>query len=228
MIKSETQLYEPVKKYFEGLGYKIDAEVRGCDLTAVKEDIVIVAELKRSFNITLVYQLMDRKKYTPYVYAVIPRPKSLRNKEHRSRVRLLNYLGIGLIIVSPSTKRVDILVKPKINDLFRARYKQYIKKEINNRHTDFNIGGSNRKKIVTAHRESVIAALCYIEKYGTIKTRDCRDNIKYVLQKNHYKWFERVSKGVYTMNEAGKRALENQDFKDVVEFYRNEVELCLK
>lgn len=228
MIKNETELYKPVKKYFEDLGYKVDAEVKSCDLTAVKDDIVIVAELKKSFNITLLYQLIDRKKYTPYVYAVIPRPRSLRNKEHRNRVRLLNYLGIGLMVVAPSTKRVDVLVQPKINELFKTRYKKYIKKEIDARHTDLNVGGSTRRKIVTAHRESVIAALCYIEKYGTIKTRECKDNIKYVLQTNHYKWFERVSTGVYTINEAGRKALENEDFKDVIEFYRNEVELCLK
>ncbi len=228
MIKSETDLYKPVKKYFENFGYKVDAEVRDCDLTAVKDDIIIVAELKKSFNITLLYQLIDRKKYTPYVYAVIPRPKSLRNKEHRSRVRLLNYLGIGLIVVAASTKRVDVLVEPKINELFKSRYKNNIKKEIGGRHTDFNIGGCARRKIVTAHRESVIAALCYIEKYGIIKTRECKDNIKYVLQKNHYGWFERVSKGVYTMNDAGRKALEDKDFIDVIEFYRNEVELCLK
>ncbi len=228
MIKNETELYSPVKKYFENLGYKVDAEVKGCDLTAVKDNIVIVAELKKSFNITLLYQLMDRKKYTPYVYAVIPRPRSFRNKEHRNRVRLLNYLGMGLIVVAETTKRVDVLVEPKVNDLFKTRYKNYIKKELDARHTELNIGGSTKRKIVTAHKESVIAALCYIEKNGTIKTRECKDNIKYVLQTNHYKWFERVDRGIYTMTKAGRLALENPDFKDIVEFYRNEVELCLK
>lgn len=228
MIKSETELYKPVKKYFEKLGYTVNAEVKDCDLTAVKDDIVIIAELKKSFNMTLLYQLMDRKKYTPFVYAVIPRPKSLRNAEHRHRVRLLSILGIGLIVVSETTKIADELVKPKVTEFFTPRYKRYLLKEIEQRHTDLNIGGQNRRKIVTAHRESVIAALCYIEKYGTIKTKDVKQNIKNVLQINHYRYFQRVERGVYTITELGRKALENKEFSDVIEFYRKGAELCLK
>ena len=228
MIKSETDLYLPVKYFFEDRGFSVNAEVKDCDITAVKDDVVVVAELKKSFNITLLYQLMDRKKYTPYVYAVIPRPKNLRNKEHRQRVRLLHILGIGLIVVSPTMKVAEVLVEPRLTEFFVPRYKRYILKEIENRHTNINIGGSTHKKIITAHKESVIAALCYIEKYGTINTKVCRDNIKQVLQINHYRFFERVKRGVYTYNKAGQKFLERKDLKEVVDFYRKEVNLCLK
>ena len=51
----ETDLYEPVKKLLEGMGFSVYSEVKGCDLMAVKEEKTIIAELKKSFNITLVY-----------------------------------------------------------------------------------------------------------------------------------------------------------------------------
>lgn len=228
MIKNETDLYNPVKKYFEQKGFEVHGEVNSCDLTAAKEDLIIICELKKSFNITLLYQLMDRKKYTPFVYAVIPRPNNLRNNEHRKRVRLLVILGIGLITVAPSTRQVDVLVEPKATEFFVPRYKIHLLRELAARHTDLNIGGQTRKKIVTAHRESLIAALCYIEKYGTINTREVKDNIKAILQRNHYNFFERVSIGVYTWNVSGQKYLKNCEFKDVVEFYRKEADLCLK
>lgn len=59
----ETDLYEPVKKLFEGMGFSVYSEVKDCDLMAVKEEKTIIAELKKSFNITLVYQLLDRQSF---------------------------------------------------------------------------------------------------------------------------------------------------------------------
>ena len=79
MIKNETDLYLPVQRFFSELGFKVDAEVRDCDIVASKDDIVVICELKRGFTIELVYQLVNRKKMTPYVYAVIPRPKNMRS-----------------------------------------------------------------------------------------------------------------------------------------------------
>ena len=81
---------------------------------------------------------------------------------------------------------------------------------------------------MTAHKESLIAALCYIEKYGKIETRKCKDNIRAVVQRNHYNYFTRLDKGIYSATKAGLRVLEDKDYKDIVDFYRNEVELCLK
>lgn len=166
---------------------------------------------------------------TPYVYAVIPRPKNMRSRAFTKKLDILRALDCGLLVVLNSTKRVDLVLEPRGEDTSakKARRKG-VEKEVSIRKMSLNLGGQTRRKIVTAHKESVIAALCYIEKYGTIKTRECKDNIKYVLQKNHYNYFVRVEKGVYTANEMGRKFLEVKDYGDVVEFYRNEVELCLK
>ena len=229
MIKKETELYLPVQKYFADMGFKVDAEVRDCDVVATKENIVVICELKRGFTIELLYQLVQRKKLTPYVYAVIPRPKNMRSAAFRKKLDILRALDCGLIVVLNSTKRVDMILQPRGEDTDAKKYRRKgIEKETKIRKVSLNLGGQSGRKIVTAHKESVIAALCYIEKYGTIKTRECKDNIKNVLQKNHYNFFVRVEKGVYTANESGRNFLNEKDYSDVVEFYRNEVELCLK
>lgn len=229
MIKSETELYAPVQQYFADLGFKVNAEVRDCDVVATKDDITVICELKRGFTIELMYQIVNRKKMTPYVYAVIPRPKRMNGRAFRKKLDLLKALDCGLLVVLNSTKRVDLVLEPRGEDTDAKKIRRKgIEKEVSVRKMSLNIGGQNKRKIVTAHRESVIAALCYIEKYGQIRTKDCKQNIKNVLQKNHYNWFVRVDRGVYTMNEHGRKALDDKNFKDVIDYYRKEVELCLK
>ncbi len=229
MIKKESDMYIPIQNYFLEKGFKVDAEVKNCDVVATKEDITIICELKKGFTIELLYQLVDRKKITPYVYAVIPRPKTMRGRAFKKKLDILRALECGLLVVLNSTKRVDLVLEPKGKDnAFMKRKRKKIEKEVQNRNLSLNLGGQNKRKIVTAHKESVISALCYIEKYGSIETKKCKENIKIALQRNHYGYFKRLKRGVYTMTDRGKEALKEKDYLDIVEFYRKEVELCLK
>ncbi len=229
MIEKETELYKPVQNFFKDMGFKVDAEVNGCDVVATKDDTVVICELKRGFTIELVYQLVQRKKLTPYVYAVIPRPKNMRSAAFRKKLDILKALECGLLVVLNTTKRVDVLLEPKGEDTQTNKIRRRgIEKEVKVRKVSLNLGGQSQRKIVTAHKESLIAALCYIEKYGKIETRKCKDNIRAVVQRNHYNYFTRLDKGIYSATKAGLRVLEDKDYKDIVDFYRNEVELCLK
>src|SRR3954464_2060188 len=59
----ETALYLPVKRFLENLGFTVKGEVGGCDLVALKGDdppIVLVGELKMSFNLELILQAVER------------------------------------------------------------------------------------------------------------------------------------------------------------------------
>ena len=103
-----------------------------------------------------------------------------------------------------------------------------IENEVAVRKTSFNIGGQNKRKIVTAHKESLIATICYLEKYGEINVSDCKENIKAILQRNHYGYFKRIKRGIYIMNDSAKKVLEDKDYKDIVEYYKKEVNQCLK
>src|ERR1700739_1762466 len=59
----ETALYLPVKKFLEKLGFAVKGEIGGCDLVALSPDeppLVVVGELKLSFNLELILQAVDR------------------------------------------------------------------------------------------------------------------------------------------------------------------------
>jgi len=69
----ESDLFKPIKKYLETSGYKVRAEVKNCDITATKDDELIIIELKLSVNIQLLIQATDRQRITDSVYVAIPR-----------------------------------------------------------------------------------------------------------------------------------------------------------
>jgi hypothetical protein len=59
----ETSLYRPVKVFLEGLGFVVKGEIRDCDLVALKGDnlpVVVICELKLTFNLELILQGVDR------------------------------------------------------------------------------------------------------------------------------------------------------------------------
>ena len=56
-------LYRPIKAFLEGLGFVVKGEIGGCDLLALRGDdppVVVIGELKLSFNLELVLQGVDR------------------------------------------------------------------------------------------------------------------------------------------------------------------------
>lgn len=57
-IKNETELYAPLKAYFEQYGYSIKGEVRTCDLVGLREgeDQPLIVEMKKTFNLALLLQ----------------------------------------------------------------------------------------------------------------------------------------------------------------------------
>src|SRR5690625_4201730 len=112
----EADLYEPVQHYFQSLGYRVQAEVNDCDVVALKDDSLIIIELKLNLNITLLMQAANRQKLTPDVYIAIPRPKSsLRRRRWRDLVHLIRRLELGLILVSIEGR------KPSINVVHEPR-----------------------------------------------------------------------------------------------------------
>ena len=74
----ETQMYKPLKKYLTAQGYAVHSEVEGVDVMAQKGDELLIVEMKTSFNLQLVYQLIERLKITDQVYAYVPLGKGGR------------------------------------------------------------------------------------------------------------------------------------------------------
>jgi hypothetical protein len=111
----ETALYLPVKRFLENLGFTVKGEVGGCDLVALsggEPPIVVIGELKLSFNLELVLQAVDRAGACDEVW--LAARMSVRGKGRESDARYRNLcrrLGFGMLAVT-STGDVEVIVKP--------------------------------------------------------------------------------------------------------------------
>lgn len=229
-IKKEVQLFEPVKKLLESNGYTVKAEVNDCDIAAFRGDELVVVELKLHFNLKVVYQAMERRSLTDRVYIAIPRPRRYNDKNIRMMLRLLKELGIGLITVGVEGAPIaQFIAEPFKTDVkINGRKKAKLLKEADGRNMDMNVGGSTRRRIITAYTEASVLALCHMEVYDTLNTAKLKqfgypDKIRNALRSNAYGWFEKVDRATFAMSEKGVLALDAQENKELVEYYRKEV-----
>ena len=111
----ETSLYLPVKIFLEGLGFVVKGEVGGCDLVALKGDdlpVVVICELKLTFNLELILQGVDRVTASDEVWLAARLSSRGRGRESDARFRnLCRMLGFGLLGALPNGQ-VEILVSP--------------------------------------------------------------------------------------------------------------------
>ena len=88
----ETALYLPVKRFLESLGFTVKGEVGGCDLvglSAGSPPIVVIGELKLSFNLELVLQGVDRASIGDEVWLAASLSKRGKGREGDARFRNL-------------------------------------------------------------------------------------------------------------------------------------------
>lgn len=226
----ETDLYEPIRAFLEEEGYQVQAEVKDCDIAAVKDGQLVIVELKKAFNLKLVYQGLERQSLTEQVFVAIPRPKKgQREKAWKDMLKLLKRLELGLLTVALDSPlhTVDVVLEPSDSIAWKNRKKrEKVQAELENRQVDGNVGGMTRRKIMTAFREKSIRLACMLEREGQISTASLRErgleDYIGIFVKNYDKWFKRVEKGVYALSEKGREALENEDYAKAVAFYRNE------
>jgi len=227
---NETDLYPPIRRFFEELDYRVDAEVNNCDVAMTKNGELIIIELKKSFNITLLHQALDRQKLTTQVYVAVPRPKKANTPEYRGMLQIASKLEIGLITVAMDspTRHVEILVFPPaapLKALKRPDRRERVLTEMAGRKTGGNIGGSTRRKLMTAYREKSIQIACVLEKHGTLNRKEllaygCDANAYGIVYANHYDWFKRVNKGLYDLSPAGQAMLDGGEFAETVHYFR--------
>ncbi|WP_409252977.1 DUF2161 domain-containing phosphodiesterase [Bacillus sp. SCS-153A] len=228
----ESDLYKPIQKHFTKAGYKVNGEVRDCDLTAVKGEELIIVELKLNLTVDLLIQATKRQKLTDLVYIAIPRPKNMRSRRWKDICHLTRRLELGLITVSAANKvpKPQFIHHPEPFDAGKSKRNSSRKRnallaEIEGRSADYNIGGSNKTKIMTAYKENCIRIACYLERSGSLSPKDlvklgAGDKTQSILSKNYYEWFERVERGVYKLSEKGKRDLKK--FPELKKHYMNE------
>jgi hypothetical protein len=253
-IKTETELYAPVKSYFEQQGYQVRGEVHHCDLVAIRgEEPAVIVELKKSFSIPLLLQGIDRLRLSRCVYVAFELPNKGRAPHGASWPelrKLCQMLGIGMITVQffkrkkpavlvechPPTVTLNVriaspspilftissdaaeptaeaaLYAPTVLPRLNKRASERIVHEFKERRADYNIGGSSKRKLMTSYREKALHLAHLLQAHGTLsplRLRELTGNSKAagLLQKNYYRWFERVKRGVYRLTPHGREAL---------------------
>ena len=225
MIK-ETDMYGPVKKLLESLGFTVKGEVKRCDIAAVRGDELWLVEMKLSLTITLLYQAMSRQTISPCVFVAIPRPKKL-DKKFKNVQKILKKLELGLIITALDSEIpfAEIVLYPgKPHKIYKKSAS--VRNEIKNRIGD-TPGGSNKVPITTVYREQCIKVACMMDRHGgevspkvLRSDYDCGKNTGLILQRNFYGWFEKVGKGTYVLSDTGREFLDEAVDNPVVREHR--------
>lgn len=230
-ILKESELYTPIKKHFEVLGYHVRAEVRHCDMVAIQpnepEAHPIIIELKSSFNVTLLLQAMERMKLSPYVYVAVAKKKSSHSSHSVPALQnLCKRLGLGFLLVTfykrkepfvatichpPNyAEKDEPMYKPKPIKTVKTRAARLVR-EFHARSGDYNVGGVTKQPLVTAYREKALRVVIALQtgplRAATIRSKTGVDDAASVLQRNYYGWFVRQGRGIYALTPVGYAAL---------------------
>ncbi|MFW5693589.1 MAG: DUF2161 family putative PD-(D/E)XK-type phosphodiesterase [Alkalispirochaeta sp.] len=219
----ETDMHTPLMHWLEGQGYRVSAEVRDCDLVARhphQEADPVIFELKVRMSLDLIAQGVRRQEVSPTVYLVVPLHGSRgRLRNARSIIPVLRRLELGLIFVRflKTGSRVEVHMHPEAAPRrSRPSRRRAILREIDGRYAELNRAGQTRREEqFSAYRQRAIRVAALLRDSGrdVCSPRELRDvgapeSVQQILSRNHYGWFDRVGRGSYRLNEAGRRALE--------------------
>lgn len=232
----EADLYKPIQTYFVREGYEVYGEVKDCDMAVIKDDELMIIELKLNLSVDLLIQATKRQRLSDLVYIAIPKRKyKPRSKRWTDICQLIRRLELGLILVNTSGKgkQTEIILQPtpfnrRKNLGHNKRKRQEVMKEIDGRSADFNIGGSNRTEIITAYRENCIQIACYLDQVGELSPKllvqmGTGKKTSSILTKNYYGWFDRIKRGVYIISEKGKH--EVKKYPELLTYYLEKLDV---
>ena len=212
--KKETDLYAPVKTYLEAQGYAVKGEVGAADVVGIRgAEAPVIVELKLSFSLALLHQAVARLAMTDFVYVCVALPKGgARGKTLRDNIRLCRRLGLGVMTVRTRDGAIDVHCDPGPYAPRKSRRKtQSLLREFDRRIGDPNAGGATRHGIVTAYRQDALKCLLVLDQGGPTKASDVAktanvSKARAIMADNHYGWFEKVERGIYTLSPKGIEA----------------------
>ena len=219
----ETDLYKPVKMFFEAQGYEVKSEIIGCDVVAIKDKHPIaIIELKTKFSLELVLQGVDRLSVSGVIYlAILEGPRSGLKKRLNKIIKLCSLLGFGILVVTLPKNAggyVTQILEPLPNRPSNQKKSKRLLKEFKNRHGDPNTGGSAATPLMTAYKQNALRIVSEL-KDGHKTIPELRDktglyNTASILQRNFYGWFSRVDRGVYELSSKGIHS--SQEYASVI------------
>jgi hypothetical protein len=202
-----------VKRFLEELGFAVKGEVGGCDLVGLKggePPVVVIGELKLTFNLELVLQGVDRAAAGDEIWLAARLSPRGRGRESDPRYRnLCRRLGFGLLGVT-AAGAVQLLVPPATATPRRdPRRRSRLVEEHRRRQGDPVAGGGSRAPIMTAYRQRALACAAALAD-APRRPRELKDlapDAPAILLNNVYGWFARIERGLYGLSEAGRAAL---------------------
>lgn len=209
----ETALYLPVKSFLERLGFTVKGEIGGCDLVALSADdppVVVIGELKLTFNLELILQGVERAGACDEVWLAARLSARGKGRESDARYRnLCRRLGFGMLGVT-NAGGVEVLVEPStVSPRRNPKKRSKLVREHHRRRGDPATGGSTRAPIMTAYRQQALACASALAA-GPRRVRELTPEIPdapKILQRNVYGWFDRAERGIYLLTDAGRSAL---------------------
>ena len=209
----ETTLYLPVKNFLEGLGFSVKGEIGGCDLVAINGDdppIVVIGELKLSFNLELLLQGVERAGACDEVWIAARLSIKGKGREGDARYRnLCRRLGFGMLGITEAGG-VEVLVAPNaVTPRRNPKKRSRLVVEHQKRIGDPALGGSTRAPIMTAYRQQALACAAMLVP-GPRKVRELTPDYpdaQKILHRNVYGWFVSEIRGIYALTDAGHAAL---------------------
>lgn len=215
-MAKEQDLYAPVKALLERQGYEVKGEVGAADVVARRGDEpVVIVELKLGFSLALFHQAIARLAITDHVYVAVPKPRGKTTRRStRDNTALCRRLGLGLITVREDG-RAEVLCDPgPYAPRKSAKRQARLLREFDRLQGDPNAGGATRHGIVTAYRQDALRCAAHLAEHGPTKGAEVAKaagvpTATRLMADNHYGWFERVSKGVYGLTDAGREGLKH-------------------
>ena len=215
-MNREQDLYPPVKALLERQGYTVKGEVGAADIVAVRDgDAPVIVELKLRFTLALFHQAIARLKVTDQVYVAVSKPtgRSAR-RALRDNLAMCRRLGIGLITVK-ADGRVEVQCDPGPYAPRKSKVRAArLLREFDRLEGDPNAGGATRHGIVTAYRQDALKCAAHLAECGATKGSEVASatgvaEATRLMRDNHYGWFDKVEKGIYTLSAAGSEGLKH-------------------
>ncbi|MDT2083705.1 MAG: DUF2161 family putative PD-(D/E)XK-type phosphodiesterase [Planktomarina sp.] len=218
----ESDLYEPIKRHFQNLGYVVKGEVGAADVMAVRgNEPAIIIELKLGFSLTLFHQATERLRMSDHVYVAVVRPEGkFGYKRLKLNQNLCRRLGLGLLTLRVRDQFVELHCMPEqYNPRKSAKKSKQIMKLFERLDGDPNSGGATRHGLVTGYRQDAVKCATFLaisgaSKGAVVAKETGVESATSLMRNNVYGWFDKVEQGVYALNSTGKKGL--TDWADVI------------
>ena len=211
----ESDLYEPIKRHFQNLGYVVKGEVGAADVMAVRgNEPAIIIELKLGFSLTLFHQATERLRISDHVYVAVVRPEGkFGYKRLKLNQNLCRRLGLGLLTLRVRDQFVELHCMPEqYNPRKSAKKSKQIMKLFERLDGDPNSGGATRHGLVTGYRQDAMKCATFLAisgaSRGAVVAKETGvESATSLMRNNVYGWFDKVEQGVYALNSTGKKGL---------------------